>query len=781
MDLAKGRTLLSGAVYVSLSLAAGCQAGAVRTDSTPAAQPQTHSRPPTQAADIAAYQGEPTTAAARASSGSSGPIGLVSTARVAQSSMPAPTAYRATGPSAHQTGLATEGVPLRADTSSLYDPDGIGNLRFQWQVGDRRGGWTDIPRANASTYVPGQRDVGRRLRLVVSYVDGQGNLETIVTGASNPVFNVNDPPLGSAEIQGFPEEDQVLQVDTDGISDEDGLGRFEIRWEKTLDRHNWRKIDRANGDRLQLDQSDVGHYVRAVVGYTDGHGTREQLLTLPTEAVRNRDDPTRGEIRVVGEPMENRTLGVDVSSLSDEDGIGDVSVAWQISPDGKLWRDLAGETGAQVVLSQEYVGQRLRAVGHYRDNFGTDYYLASESTAPVRNLNDAPRGSVRIIGLGDYPLDDARPAMEAGEVTPVSLRASEAPPAAAAQPQQPKPEAKPAPPRERAAPRTAEPEPAIERRAPGADVDTAARPEPEVADAAPAEMEVETERAPDPTEATETEGASSRIRRPAPFLASVVGGTDKTDSGGNAPPPEVVAPVADDASPDAVDAEADQTTETPARVAMRGGESEATGKAPLADIVLLSTLAEVDEDSGPQTIAVADLVPTAFLKAGGEVTGLQLADASYGILRPKTNNTWQYTPALDFNGEAVFRIDTRVPIGGAKVYKAKMPVRSVNDPPAQIKAVLQVRAVEIDSGLQVNGDLLSLFADADDDRLRLISATLRDSADGELTFEPNGRFELRHRGAADARPVVQVKVSDGVETVSGVVRLAPMMSGVSTQ
>ncbi len=780
MDLAKGRTLLSGAVCASLCIMAGCKANAVRSESS-------GSRPlaSSEVVNTTAYQGS--YVAAGSAGESYAPVTYSPPPRVTQASVAmAPVRYQPMMPSSQQTGLATEGVPLRADTSSLYDPDGIGNIRFQWQVGDGRGGWSDIPRANTSTYVPSQGDVGRQLRLVVSYVDGQGNFETIVTGASNPVFNVNNPPAGNATIDGFAEEDQLLVVDTDDIRDEDGLGRFDIRWEKTLDRHSWRKIDRAVGDRLVLDQSDVGYYIRAVVSYTDAQGTREQLYTLPTEAVRNVDDPTQGEIRIVGQPMENRTLGVDVASLADEDGMGDVSVSWQISHDGKLWRDLAGETGPQVVLAQDYVGQRLRAVGHYRDNFGTDYYLASESTSPVANLNDAPRGSVRIIGLGDYPLDRA-----------TSSAASFSPQTSTGSSRMAPTRSRPIPQPVATATRTAAPMvPAPVASAPVRVEQQPVRPAPVAAPVAPVAVVAEPEAVtPEPVvdrmpapKAEEVKPAPAKTGRPAPFLSTVVGKLDPKPEPAvvvekavePAPVPavalrEVEQPRSDVVAPTAVVIPRSEVVVAPAP-AVTPSQTRTQVADPLPDAVLLSTLPTVDEDSSPQTITISDLVPTAFLKAGGEVTGLQLADPSYGVLRRRTDNTWQFTPALDFNGDAIFRIDTRVPIGGDKVYKAKMPIRSVNDPPAQTKAVLTVNVVVGEGGFIAVGNLLEIFVDADGDRLQLTSASLRDLDGGQLKVEPNGQFELRYPHSNDARPVVRVEISDGVEKVSGVVRLALMAS-----
>jgi hypothetical protein len=50
------------------------------------------------------------------------------------------------------------------------------------------------------------------------------------------------------------------------------------------------------GKILPLTQSHVGHSYRAVVSYTDSHGTREILVTSSSETVINIDAPAEGEV-----------------------------------------------------------------------------------------------------------------------------------------------------------------------------------------------------------------------------------------------------------------------------------------------------------------------------------------------------------------------------------------------------------------------------------------------------------------------------------------------------
>ncbi len=75
-------------------------------------------------------------------------------------------------------GMVTEGQTLRAK-NQLGDADGLGQLDYVWQqtTNAAEGPWTDIPNATSETYVLRSSDIGRVIRVKVSYVDGRGTRE----------------------------------------------------------------------------------------------------------------------------------------------------------------------------------------------------------------------------------------------------------------------------------------------------------------------------------------------------------------------------------------------------------------------------------------------------------------------------------------------------------------------------------------------------------------------------------------------------------------------------
>ena len=125
-----------------------------------------------------------------------------------------PANQAATGSIAVTGTPGTEGVVLTAsllvDGSGVIDPntvgigsDGINNasVRFDWQVETAPTVWSTV-RYNSDTFTPDDGQVGKNLRVVATFEDDQGNLESItnvVAVGLNGVINVNDAPSSSTQ------------------------------------------------------------------------------------------------------------------------------------------------------------------------------------------------------------------------------------------------------------------------------------------------------------------------------------------------------------------------------------------------------------------------------------------------------------------------------------------------------------------------------------------------------------------------------------------------------
>jgi hypothetical protein len=297
--------------------------------------------------------------------------------------------------------VAIEDDPLIVDASAIMDDDGMGGVQVQWQISADGNAWMNLTGAVQQSFTPREVHVGQQLRVQISYVDGQGNLETLISPASTPVQNVNDKPTGAPRLTGEAREEGALVVDTSLIADEDGVGTYSVIWQRSSTKTDWQAYPNAVSEVLQLTQSHVGYSYRAVVSYTDRHGTKEMLLTSPSETVANVDDPVEGEVLLTGEAAEGSTLVANTARVSDEDGIASLTIGWESSEDGRNWRAIETSGASRFDLTQSMVGKQVRARVSVVDSFGVETIIFSQATNTVKNVNNAPAGTIFVRRVGN--------------------------------------------------------------------------------------------------------------------------------------------------------------------------------------------------------------------------------------------------------------------------------------------------------------------------------------------------------------------------------------------
>ncbi len=280
-------------------------------------------------------------------------------------------------------GTATERLTLTVSTAAMADADGLGPVNYQWQ---RNG--AAIPGATSSSYSLGDADVGAQLRVQVSYTDGHGTPETLISAATAPVANVNDAPTGAPTIAGSAVEDQVLSANTSSIADADGLGSFSYQWQR-----NGIDVAGATLATLALGDADAGKQMRVRVSYTDAWGTNEVLTSAATLSVANVNDAPVGMPSISGTATVGQTLGAVTTAVSDADGLGTFAYQWKRSGVA-----VAGATAASYLLTNADVGAQMSLSVTYTDGFGTAETLASAPTPTVQIFNHLPTGSVTVSG-----------------------------------------------------------------------------------------------------------------------------------------------------------------------------------------------------------------------------------------------------------------------------------------------------------------------------------------------------------------------------------------------
>ncbi|WP_157809083.1 hypothetical protein [Spiribacter roseus] len=99
-------------------------------------------------------------------------------------------------------------------------------------------------------------------------------------------------------------------------------------------------------------------------------------------------------------PLQNVPLVIDLSDLSDPDGLGTPSIQWQaFNAERGSWRKIDGATRQTFTPRQTHVGSRLRVMIEYVDGGGTLESITTQPTSPVRNVNDVPTGQLQLRGI----------------------------------------------------------------------------------------------------------------------------------------------------------------------------------------------------------------------------------------------------------------------------------------------------------------------------------------------------------------------------------------------
>ena len=286
---------------------------------------------------------------------------------------------------------AFEDEPILSDISSLLDPDRIGLTTLQWEVDRLDGqGWMPMSGANSPVFIPRQEHVGHSLRAQLSYTDGKGSIENLVSPATSPVQNINDPPLGQLQVVGKALENQVLRVDVTGVRDEDGAGVTSFVWEGSVDGIKWTSLGSADST-LVLTQSEVGLYVRSVVSYVDKYGQPEFVVSEIAGPIANVNDNVVGTPKVVGVALEGEILSLNMSDLTDPDGVFTESIYWESSVDN-IWHHIPGANSQYLELTRYLTGVNVRAVVSIVDRFGSVENTPSAQVGPVEAINSRPSG-----------------------------------------------------------------------------------------------------------------------------------------------------------------------------------------------------------------------------------------------------------------------------------------------------------------------------------------------------------------------------------------------------
>lgn len=223
------------------------------------------------------------------------------------------------------SGTVTQGQVLSASMAGVTDADGMTTatassaFTYQWQQYDGSS-WSNITGANSSTYTLAQGQVGKTVRVQVSFTDDYGTVETVTSNASASIANINDVATGQLALtSSSPAQGTALTASVGTVADADGLGTLSYQWQSSVDGTTWTDVSGATSASFSPAEAQVGQYLRAKATFTDALGGSETVYSAQTAAVSNVNDSPTGTVTISGTATQNQVLTANTSSLADAD------------------------------------------------------------------------------------------------------------------------------------------------------------------------------------------------------------------------------------------------------------------------------------------------------------------------------------------------------------------------------------------------------------------------------------------------------------------------------
>ena len=192
------------------------------------------------------------------------------------------------------TGPATVGQELAVDVTGIEDEDGLHDIEYtyQWVRVDADGtsNEEDITDATAATYTLTDDDLGKKVKIEVSFADDFGSDEQRTSAPTETVAGApNTPATGAPTITGTAHVGETLTASTTGIADADGLTSptYTYQWIRVdVDgTSNPADITDETDATYTLVDADLGKKIKVRVTFVDDASHTETLTSAATATV----------------------------------------------------------------------------------------------------------------------------------------------------------------------------------------------------------------------------------------------------------------------------------------------------------------------------------------------------------------------------------------------------------------------------------------------------------------------------------------------------------------
>ena len=252
---------------------------------------------------------------------------------------------------------------------------------YQWKANN-----TNI--SNQKSYTLTNNEIGKNITLTISYVDGEGFNQTIVSNSINNIQPVND---GSATVQ-INGSNVVGELLTSNITvnDPDGNGNL-----LTDASYQWK----ANNTNISTQKSytltnnEIGKNITLTINYVDGEGFNQTIVSNSINNIQPVDDGS-AKVQISGNNVVGQLLTASII-LDDPDGNGnlltDSSYQWKAN-------NTLISTQNSYTLTNNEIGMNITLTISYVDGEGFNQTIVSNSINNIQPVND---GSAKVQISGD--------------------------------------------------------------------------------------------------------------------------------------------------------------------------------------------------------------------------------------------------------------------------------------------------------------------------------------------------------------------------------------------
>ena len=311
------------------------------------------------------------------------------------------------------SGTALVGQTLTADTSLIFDADGLENSVFSylWEADDN-----SIPGATDPTYTPVQADLGKVITVIVSFRDDAGYSQSMTSPATMAVTTAE----AAANVRFAHSLSYAANAD----------GSVSLYWNAPGDEATGYRILRRRHSlgepKLLVYVADTGstattytdtevtagvpHNYRVQAISDSGLGERSDYIKVfPLRKAAN--SPATGAPAISGVAQVGETLTADTSGIVDEDGLENVTqnYLWGIDKGliigaiyGYQWladdAEIEDATGSTYTLVDGDEGEAVKVRVSFTDDGGHRETLTSSPTAAVTQPNAPATGLPTVSG-----------------------------------------------------------------------------------------------------------------------------------------------------------------------------------------------------------------------------------------------------------------------------------------------------------------------------------------------------------------------------------------------